>query len=101
MRRAARVDSNQQAIVRLLRQLGCHVWITSEMGHGAPDLVVSHGGGHTALVELKDGSLPPSARRLTGDEAAFRDSCRDRATYVIVETEEDAISLAAALRGVD
>jgi hypothetical protein len=51
MRYAARVDANQQEIVKALRDAGAFVWII-----GLPvDLLVGFGG-QTFLVEVKDGS---------------------------------------------
>ena len=95
MRHFARVDANQAAIVRLLRQLGCSVVCTHTVGAGFADLVCARGG-INVLVEVKDGSAPPAARRLTPDEQAFRDTWQGR--YVVVETAEDAIALVDSLR---
>jgi hypothetical protein len=50
MRRAARVDANQEAIVSALRAAGAYVWII-----GLPvDLLVGFGN-HTYLIEIKAG----------------------------------------------
>lgn len=50
MRYAARVDANQEAIVKALRDAGAYVWII-----GLPvDLLVGYKN-HTYLVEIKDG----------------------------------------------
>ena len=50
MRYAARVDANQQSIVKALRDAGAYVWII-----GLPvDLLVGYNN-HTFLVEIKDG----------------------------------------------
>lgn len=71
MRRAAKIDGNQNEIVSQLRGIpGCKVAITSQVGHGFPDLVVGWMG-QNYLIELKDGSLPPSKRKLTPDEKRF------------------------------
>ena len=62
MRHAARVDSNQAAIVDALRKAGAYVWII-----GLPvDLLVGHKG-HTFLVEIKTNSK----KRLTALQADF------------------------------
>ena len=62
LRRAARVDANQAQIVSALRGAGAFVWIL-----GLPvDLLVGYGG-HTFLVEVKDGP----AKRLTGLQRLF------------------------------
>ena len=62
MRRAARVDSNQTAVVGALRAAGAYVWII-----GLPvDLMVGYKG-HTVLMEVKDGP----GKRLTALQEAF------------------------------
>lgn len=90
MSRAKRVDANQNAIVKQLRKMGFSVAITSMVGKGFPDLVVANWY-MTVLVELKDPSKPPSARKLTEDEKKFHDSwCGD----IVVATKlEDIIQL--------
>lgn len=73
MRRAARVDANQAEIVRVLRQAGCGVLDLSAVGKGCPDLLV-HGPCYPwrhHLLEVKDGSKPPSERKLTPDQQRF------------------------------
>lgn len=69
-RRAARIDSNQNAIVGQLRKMGFSVAITSMVGNGFPDLVVAKSN-RTVLVELKDPSKPPSQQKLTLKELVF------------------------------
>jgi len=98
VRRAARTDSNQLAVVNALRSIGCEVAVTSQIGNGFPDLVVGFRG-KTLLLELKDGSKPPSARLLTPAEDAFRSRWQrvSPGTYRIVESVKDAID--AVMRG--
>lgn len=67
MRRAAKTDANQPAIVSAMRKAGATVQSLAAVGDGVPDLLVGHKG-KTALVEVKDGSKPPSARQLTPDQ---------------------------------
>lgn len=83
MSRAKRTDANQTKIVSQLRQLGFSVAITSMVGDGFPDLVVAKAN-KTCLIELKDGSKPPSQRKLTPDEIKFIDEWRGA---IIVATE--------------
>ena len=71
-RRMARVDANQPAIVAALRKAGCKVTPLSMVGQGCPDLLV-WGPGRWILMEVKDGTKVPSARKLTPDEQAFFD----------------------------
>ena len=73
MRRAARVDANQAEVFKAFRKLGCSVWDTSRLGGGFPDCVLGYGG-VCITVEIKDGSKPPSARKLTPAEIEFRDT---------------------------
>ena len=75
MRRAARIDANQNEIVQVLRDVGASVAITSMVGSGFPDIVVGHQG-RNYLIEIKDGSKPPSKRKLTPDEQEFFDTWR-------------------------
>ncbi len=88
MRRAARVDDNHAEIVSALRKAGCSVLSLATIGHGAPDILVGRAGRCYAL-EIKDGSKPPSARRLTDDEWKFRDAWRGH--YAVVESVEQAL----------
>jgi hypothetical protein len=62
MRRAARVDANQTAVVSALRAAGAYIWII-----GLPvDLLVGYKG-HTFLVEIKNGPK----KRLTALQEDF------------------------------
>ena len=70
MRQAAKVDDNQAEIVKAYRELGFSVVSAAAMGKGFPDLVVGVYG-VTDLVEVKDGSKPPSKRKLTDDQIGF------------------------------
>lgn len=74
MRRKARVDDNQADIVKALRKIpGVSVAVTSQLGKGFPDLVVSRKGVNY-LVEIKDGSKPKHQQKLTEDEKDFHES---------------------------
>ena len=90
MRRAARVDSNQKEIVQALRKAGASVAHTHTIGQGFPDIVVGHRG-KNLLLEIKDGSLTPSRRKLTEDEYEFHEAWRGQIN--IVESVEDALGL--------
>lgn len=69
-RRACRVDGPHTEIRRGLEALGCAVADTSSMGEGYPDLTVGKRG-RVVLLEVKDSSKPPSARRLTPAQEKF------------------------------
>ncbi len=72
MRRAAKVDANHNEIVQAARAVGCSVWSTAAVGKGFPDLVVACPRTfQNWLIEVKDGSRPPSERKLTPDEQKF------------------------------
>lgn len=75
MRRAAKVDQNQAEIVAAFRKLGCAVFPTHQIGQGFPDIFVRTPGPQPRayVVEIKDGSKPPSARKLTPAEKLFHD----------------------------
>lgn len=96
--RIRKVDKNQPDIVKRFRDLGCTVAITSSLGNGFPDLVCSKEVGVTYtyqrctfLVEIKDGSKPPSARKLTVDEQAFHDNWQGEIYVISTLDEVDAL----------
>lgn len=89
MRRAAKVDDNQAEIVAALRAAGCTVQPLHTVGNGCPDLAVSHSRCGNLFMEVKDGSLPPSARRLTPDQERWH---RDwRGPVVVVTSADEAL----------
>jgi hypothetical protein len=91
MRRKARTDSNQSSIVSALRDIpGVSVAVTSSLGQGYPDLNIGRNG-ITYLVELKDGSLPPSKKQLTDDEKEFKD--RWTGHYSVCENIDDILKV--------
>ena len=92
MRFKGRRDDNHDTIRKAFQDMGCTVWDTADLGCGAPDMVVGVTGLVNELVEVKDGSKPPSRRQLTPDEQEFHRDWRGRAP-VIVESEQDAIDL--------
>src|SRR5574341_154854 len=67
MRVRAKVDRNHAEIIETLRKCGWYVYDSSRLGRGFPDLVAAKGE-RLELIEVKDGSKPLSARRLTPDE---------------------------------
>lgn len=91
MRRAAKIDDNQNDIVDAIRKVpGFTVTITSSLGKGFPDIVVGFGG-FNGMYEIKDPKKPPSARKLTKDEGKFHDAwfghikVAETATEIIVD----------------
>ena len=67
MRRAAKKDANHAEIVKAFEKMGCSVIDVSATPCGF-DILVGRGG-VCIPVEIKDGSKPPSARKLTANEA--------------------------------
>lgn len=85
MRRAARVDGNHADVVAALRGAGIQVVSTAAMGKGFPDLLCAFRG-LLVLLEVKDGTLPPSARALTKQEQEFIAAWPR--SYVVTSAEE-------------
>lgn len=89
MFRAARKDANHKDIVNLFRRLGWAVLDVSQLKNCC-DLVVSKGG-QTICIEIKDGTKPPSDRKLTEGEAKFQSEWKGR--YQIVCSEDDVLNI--------
>lgn len=93
MRRKARTDRNHAEIRDVLRARGFEVIDCSRVGSGFPDLLIARHG-RLDLVEVKDGTKPPSARALTADEQKLIDRlARAGVTVRIVSSVEDAVRL--------
>ncbi len=60
MRRNAKTDRNHADIIKALREIGCSVQSLHSTGRGCPDLLCGYHG-RNILLEVKDGSLSPSA----------------------------------------
>jgi len=92
MRRAAKTDSNQQEIVKALRSIGAHVLLCHQLKN-AFDILVGYRG-KLFIIEIKDGSLPPSKRRLTEGEQKCADGFASVGVkYYIAESVDDAIKI--------
>ena|SRR5579885_303872 len=89
MRRAAKIDANHGEIVDALTKAGCSVESLASMGGGVPDLLVGRGGVNY-LLEVKDGSKPPSEQKLREDQRKFFQ--RWRGHRIIVESVGDALA---------
>ena len=88
MRRAARIDDNHREVVEALRQHGCSVLDLASVGKGCPDLLVGYNGVNY-LMEVKDGSKPPSRRKLTNDQQVWH--CNWTGQAVVVQSAEQAV----------
>lgn len=89
-RRAARVDDNQPEIVRAFQRMGATVQHLHAVGGGCPDLCVGFRGVNL-FVEVKDGSKPPSARKLTPSQSEWHAAWKGQ--VAIVSSVEEAIDL--------
>lgn len=89
MRRAAKIDRNQPEIVAALRAVGASVQPLHAVGQGCPDLLVGFRG-QCFAIEVKDGNLAPSDRKLTPAQQQWH---RDWRGHVAV-----ALTVADALR---
>ena len=88
MRRAARVDANQEAIVSALRAAGAYVWII-----GLPvDLLVGYKG-HTFCVEIKT----DSKKRLTKLQADFFENWSG-STLARIDSPEAALRMIGVVK---
>jgi hypothetical protein len=88
-RRAAKVDANQAVVVGGLRACGALVLSLAPMGKGVPDLLIWHHTKGFQLFEVKDGSKPPSKRKLTPDQIEFQ---AEGWPVTVVESVEGAMA---------
>lgn len=89
-----RVDANQPEIVKALRGVGASVLHLHTVGKGCPDILIGFRGQNIA-AEIKDGSKPPSKRKLTPDEQEWHEAWRGQ--VAIIETVDDALRLIGAI----
>ena len=84
-----RIDANQNEIVDALRRCGATVWVTSDMGQGAPDLVVGFNGANYLLeVKVLGGTL-------TKDEAHWHATWRG--DVIVVHSADEALMVIGAI----
>lgn len=95
--RFAKVDANQGEIVEALRTAGCFVQSLAMIGKGCPDLMVGRDY-KWFVLEVKDGSKVPSARKLTKDEQAWHDRAKLFAPVHVVENVEQALQIVGVLK---
>ena len=96
MRRAARIDANQELIVSALRAAGASVQRLAGVGVGVPDLLVGYQG-KTLLLEIKDGKKPPSERRLTEDQLKWHGAWRG-GPLAVVDSVDAALRMLGVLK---
>jgi hypothetical protein len=90
--RQRRTDANQPEIVKALRKAGAFVQSLHAVGNGCPDVLVVRGD-RMILLEIKDGSKPPSARSLTTAESDWHKLAGGHVR--IVENVEQALEAIA------
>ena len=73
--------------------MGCSVLDISKLKNCCDIVVGKHG--KNVMVEIKDGSKPPSKQKLTDGEKSFADEWRG--AYAIVRSVQDAIDLSNKL----
>lgn len=81
-----RVDANQTELVNEAERLGAQAQRISDIGGGCPDLLITFKG-QWHVVEVKDGSKPPSRRRLSSKQIEWHE--RFNAPVWIWESVED------------
>lgn len=90
MRKAARVDANQEQVVSALRGMGATVQSLAATGKGVPDLLVGYRS-KNYLLEVKDGRKPPSERKLTPDQEIWHEAWKG--TVHVVNTPTEAVKV--------
>lgn len=97
MRRAAKVDANQEQVVSALRAAGAAVQSLAAVGKGVPDLLVSFRG-NLFLLEVKDGKKPPSGQKLTDAQKTWHQAWG--ALVEVVNSPESALRAIGAVNDV-
>ena len=90
MRKAAKIDDNQKAIVNVLRQIGASVQSLAATGKGCPDLLVGYHG-INYLMEVKDGDKVLSKQKLTIDQEHWHSLWRG--SVHIVKSVDEALKI--------
>ena len=96
--RAYRVDANQKEIVEAFRAMGATVMHTHTVGNGAPDIVVGYQK-KNYLFEIKDGTKPKSAQKLTDQEKEFHKLWKGQVRIISDVTEVVEIMNALTFAG--
>jgi hypothetical protein len=97
MRRAAKVDKNQPKIVKALRNVGACVILTHQLKNAFDCLVVYKG--EIYIVEIKDGDLPPSSKKLTSGEEKCKESIElADGIYHIIYSIKDAFKMIGLIK---
>ncbi len=87
MRRAAKVDRNQAEIVKALRKVGATVQSLAMVGNGCPDVLVGFRRS-LSVMEIKDGLLVPSARKLTPKEEEWHRTWQGFPVFIVKDIDD-------------
>lgn len=90
LRRAARIDENQPAIVKGLEKIGAKVTPLHRVGQGVSDLLVSFRQ-RWFLMEVKNPEKPKADRELTPDQKKWIG--QQRAPVYVVNDAQEAIDI--------
>ena len=95
MRRAAKIDANQDEVVKALRAVGASVQSLAATGKGCPDLLVGFRGVNY-LMEVKDGNKRPSEQLLTDDQVIWHKHWLG--TVQVVNSSEKALRILGVVK---
>lgn len=90
---SAKTDHNQDELAEAFRGLGWSVLLIHRIKN-ACDLMIAkqfHHGIVTVAVEVKNGSLPPSGRKLSDGEIKFRDNWQGH--WRLAESIDDVLAI--------
>ena len=91
----AKTDANHTDVVTALRSVGAGVQSLAMVGDGCPDLLVAFRGAWHVL-EVKDGSKPPSHRKLTPAEQMWLLRFDELAPVYVVNSVDEALEVIGA-----
>ena len=92
----AKTDGNHTDVVTALRSVGAGVQSLAMVGDGCPDLLVAFRG-VWYLLEVKDGSKPPSKRTLTPAEQMWLLRFDELAPVFVVNSVDEALEAIGAV----
>jgi len=96
MRRAAKVDANQQDVIDALRAAGASVQSLGAVGNGCPDLLAGWGGRDMVLLEVKHPERTKCRREPNTLQQEWHKRWKGR-PVVVVHTAEDALRAIGAI----
>ena len=88
MRRAARIDENQPAIVAALREFGATVQPLHAVGGGCPDILCGYKG-KNYLFEIKNPAKPKRDQDLTEDQIDW--VMKWKGHHMVIKSANEAI----------